>query len=295
MTATNVTYTYKDLRNIFLQWIKDNCQNIDGLKYTVDKSMRTDFSVMEKSRRSASGDWMSSNMGGGGVTITINNNTAVTPVSSAKVESQFDSFMASRNFETKIDNEIILSTNGILNFWNNVAAFCNKRLTYVSSTLSVNTVLIYNDSANIIYDTTSLINSKKINYVLLKNTTSIPLNVTVASKNSILKVTVDNIALTKNDYELNTFKDSVELKTTYSTNVNVSVEFFPVDEVITAAHVDEMLLQLKASVNNSARVRSVTYTWSTFSSSSSCSSSSSSCSSSSSSSSYFIGYMKLGK
>lgn len=294
MTATNVTYTYRDLRNIFLQWIKDNCQNIDTLKNTVDSSMRKDFSVTEKSRRSVSGDWMSSNMGGGGVTLTINNSTAVEVVPFSVVQSQFDDFMTARNFETKIDNEITLSTNGILNFWNNAATFCNKRLTYVSSSLSLNTVLIYNANA-ITYDKTDIITSKRLSYNLPAEQVNIPLNTTVANKNSILKVSVDGSVLSPTRYEINTLRNTVVLSTAYNRQTRIDIEFFPVDEVITASHVDDMLLQLKASVNNSARVRSVTYTWATFSSSSSCSSSSSSCSSSSSSSSYFIGYMKLGK
>lgn len=294
MTATNVTYTYRDLRNIFLQWIKDNCQNIDTLKVTVDKSMRKDFSVTENSRRAVSGDWMSSNMGGGGVTLTINNSTAVEAVSAATVEQQFDDFMAARNFETKIDNQITLSTNGILNFWNNAAAFCNKRLTYVSSSLSVNTVLIYNPD-KITYDKTDIIKSTSLQYTLIAGETVIPLKTTVANQRSILKVKIDGTTLDKNRYKINDLRNAIILNNSYSRRVRVDVEFFPVNEVITASHVDDMLLQLKASVNNSARVRSVTYTWATFSSSSSCSSSSSSCSSSSSSSSWFIGYMKLGK
>lgn len=293
MTATNVTYTYRDLRNIFLQWIKDNCQNIDTLKVTVDNSMRKNFSMTKNSRRAQSGDWMSSNMGGGGVTVTINNSTAVEIVPLTTVQTQFDDFMAARNFETKIDNEITLSTNGILNFWNNAATFCNKRLTYVSSSLSLNTVLIYNVNA-VTYDQTDIITSKHISYNLPAEQVNIPLNTTVANKNSILKVSVDGSILSPSRYEINTLKNTVVLHTAYTRQTKIDIEFFPVDEVITASHVDDMLLQLKASVNNSARVRSITYTWSTFSSSSSCSSSSSSCSSSSSSS-YFIGYMKLGK
>ena len=293
MTATNVTYTYRDLRNIFLQWIKDNCQNIDTLKVTVDNSMRKNFSTTKNSRRAKSGDWMSANMGGGGVTVTINNSTAVEVVSLTTVQKQFDDFMAARNFETKIDNEITLSTNGILNFWNNAATFCNKRLTYVSSSLSLNTVLIYNTNA-VTYDQTDIITSKRISYTLPAEQVNIPLNTTVSNKNSILKVSVDGSILSPSRYEINDLKNTVILHTGYSRQTKIDIEFFPVDEVITASHVDDMLLQLKASVNNSARVRSITYTWSTFSSSSSCSSSSSSCSSSSSSS-YFIGYMKLGK
>lgn len=293
MTATNVTYTYRDLRNIFLQWIKDNCQNIDTLKVTVDNSMRKNFSMTKNSRRAQSGDWMSSNMGGGGVTVTINNSTAVEIVPLTTVQTQFDDFMAARNFETKIDNEITLSTNGILNFWNNVATFCNKRLTYVSSSLSLNTVLIYNANA-VTYDQTNIITSKHISYTLPVKQVNIPLNTTISNKNSILKVSVDGSILSPNRYEINDLKNTVILHIGYDRQTRIDIEFFPVDEVITASHVDDMLLQLKASVNNSARVRSITYTWSTFSSSSSCSSSSSSCSSSSSSS-YFIGYMKLGK
>ena len=123
MTTLHITKRYGELEAMFLAWIKQHCTNIDNID-NIDESLKVDFEGKLKLYGTGTEDCNP----GSTVGFRINNNTAVTAISLSEVTSLFHQFMSERNVEVKADK--VLSTNGILNFWNNVAAFCHKYLVF---------------------------------------------------------------------------------------------------------------------------------------------------------------------
>lgn len=283
MALENVSYRYKDLKNIFLQWIKNNCKNIDKLDPAVDDSMRKGYRLEEVSRRAFSGSGRDAKRGGSKLILTLLDDTAVEQVSKGTVEKEFNTFMASRNFNVK-DN-VLLDTNGVLNFWNNVSAFCTTKLIYVSSSLSLNTVLIYSNKYNSMPVAIHNINEKTLRYNLPANTNIIPLGERIKDAESIISIYVNNTLLTTDKYTISENLNNIILKEVYSSQTSVVVKFFPDSRTVEAIPVDEMLLELTNLIQNTVKTRTTRYSVNNFNDLNTCSSSSS----------VFIGYMKLGK
>ena len=283
MALENVSYRYKDLKDIFLQWIKNNCKNIDGLDPVVDDSMRQGYRLEQVSRRASSGSGQDAKQGGSKLILTLIDGTAVKEISKKAVEREFNDFMTSRNFNVK-DN-VLLDTNGILNFWNNVSAFCTTKLIYVSSSLSLNTVLTYSTANDIVPKTITNIDEKELRYNLSANTNIIPLGERIRDAESIIGVYINNTLLMPDKYTISENLNNIILKEVYSSRTSVVVRFFPDSETVEARPVDEMLSELTNLIQNIAKTRTTRYNINNFKDLNTCSSSSS----------VFIGYMKLGK
>ena len=142
MTTLHITKRYGELESMFFSCIKQNCANIDNLD-KIDESLKKDF----EGKLKLNGTGAEKNNPGSTVGFKINNSTAVTAVSLNEITNLFQQFMSERNIETKSNK--VLSTNGILNFWNNVAAFCHKYLVFANSSFSNKQYLIFSKKNSI--------------------------------------------------------------------------------------------------------------------------------------------------
>ena len=140
MTTLNISKTYEQLETFFYAWLCKNCSNIDNLD-RIDESLKADFEGILH----LEGTGSKSSNPGSTVGFRIKNSTAVTAVPLSTVSTLFTKFMRERNIGTK--KEKVLTTNGILNFWNNVAAFCIKYCLFVNSSYSNKQYLIFSTKA----------------------------------------------------------------------------------------------------------------------------------------------------
>ena len=125
--------TYNDLLILFKSWVKSNCNNVGSYSAAVDVSLKSGFS-----RRYS---YQSNNVTKY-ATLLINSWDVVPVVTESTIDSQIDEFFTSRNIIQRKD--FYVTTSGIINFWNNLAIFCNKRLYLVASQYAPNPILMYN-------------------------------------------------------------------------------------------------------------------------------------------------------
>lgn len=131
----NETITYGDLVENFKNWIqnKANLINVanDDNEYNrkVPEEWRSGYvKNLSVSRTNAQEPGPIQNVG---ASLKIRESSVIGRVSIDTVMSQFNQFMSSRGLSTKTDTQI--STRGVINFWNNVAAFCSTNIVLVSS------------------------------------------------------------------------------------------------------------------------------------------------------------------
>lgn len=127
--------TYGELLTLFKKWVKSNCNNVGSYSTAVDACLKSGFS-----RRYS---YQSSNITKY-VTLSINSWDVVPVVTTNTIDSQIDEFFTDRNIVQRQDNYV--TTSGIINFWNNIAIFCNKRLYLVASQYAPTPILMYNSS-----------------------------------------------------------------------------------------------------------------------------------------------------
>ena len=146
----NSNLTYQSLYNTLLNWIKSNCNNIDSFSSSVSAAMKSNWS---STVRASSGT--------GGINISIDNSTAVSIVSSATVDTQLSDYMTSVGIVTKLSS--IVTTNGLISFWNAAATFCAGKLRFASGQFATTPLLMYFSGNDLPSSTVPNIESELIN------------------------------------------------------------------------------------------------------------------------------------
>ncbi len=129
----NNIITYSELTSTFLNWLKTSCTNI-GSDYSSSvpayfKSSWTNKDVVKSTVNAFNPSGAATNAACG-VKASIVSSTVIPVVNVSKVTSDFNSFMQARSIDTKSDKPI--TTRGVINFWNNVAAFCTSNILFVT-------------------------------------------------------------------------------------------------------------------------------------------------------------------
>jgi len=133
--------TYGELTSAFINWVKTNCNNVDSYSSSVPAALKSGFSksyTKTESRVTTT------------ATFSINSYDVVPVTTTATVESQINTFLTDRNIIQRKDAYI--TTSGLLNFWQNIAIFCNKKLYLVSSQYVPTPILMYNPTVIRSYD-----------------------------------------------------------------------------------------------------------------------------------------------
>lgn len=132
------TITYGDLVQHFFNWIQNdaNLLNVaetqEAYVSQVPIEWRTDFEKRFDTERTSSKDsGYNDPVVKVGAVMTANSSTVLPRVSINDVRKDFNTFMHNRGMDAKTDT--LISTRGIINFWNNVATFCAYNIVIVSS------------------------------------------------------------------------------------------------------------------------------------------------------------------
>ena len=129
--------TYGDLVDHFANWIQNEANLInvantdDEYNQKVPREWRRGYSRTVDTDRSGAKEPAPINKVG--ATITIVDNSIIDRVTPAKVMEEFDRFMTNRGLSVSQKRDTLITTRGIINFWNNVAAFCSTNIVLVSS------------------------------------------------------------------------------------------------------------------------------------------------------------------
>lgn len=133
--------TYNDLLILFKSWVKSNCNNVGSYSAAVDASLKSGFSRRYSYQSGGTTKY---------ATLSINAWDVVPIVTESTIDSQIDEFFTDRNIVQR--KNFYVTTSGIINFWNNAAIFCNKRLYLVASQYAPNPILMYNSSIVRVFD-----------------------------------------------------------------------------------------------------------------------------------------------
>ena len=124
---------YKDLIDNAKNLILDICQNVDSYR-DVPEGYKSGFASgsreIDINRPSGQKRYQHSGYNYNISSFTSSTNKVLNIVSSDKVISDFESFMESRGIMAKSNSPV--TTRGLLNFYNNLAAFCSVRIIVVS-------------------------------------------------------------------------------------------------------------------------------------------------------------------
>ena len=128
--AVNTTITYGDL----IQQVKTKLVAIaknESSKFAsqVPAEYKANYSQKKVVSRSGSGGFQRETVESG---ITANISNAIGSVSADTIRSQLDTFLQQRGISDKSSTKI--TTRGLLNFYNNVAAFCTAKLRLAQGT-----------------------------------------------------------------------------------------------------------------------------------------------------------------
>ena len=124
---------YKDLIDNAKNLILDICQNVDSYR-DVPEGYKSGFASGSReiviNRHNGKKGYQQSGYNYNISSFTSSTNKVLNIVSSDKVISDFESFMESRGIMAKSNSPV--TTKGLLNFYNNLAAFCSVRIIVVS-------------------------------------------------------------------------------------------------------------------------------------------------------------------
>lgn len=148
----NNTITYGTLKNDVLAWIKSIPQNVDSYKSTVHASLKTGWTKTLTSKdyyweyrydynyhgQATAADQYRTHID---LIASVNSNTVIPVVSAAQIETDFNNFMSNANINQRANG--IVTTSGIMNFWDNVVCFLYRHLVNVCSNDAPNGVLMY--------------------------------------------------------------------------------------------------------------------------------------------------------
>ena len=121
MISSGSIITYGDLVSNVLNAIYSKCQNIDSFASSVPDYLKNGYS------KTVTGPTVAGAVTNATMTV---NDSVLSVVSRATVQSDFNSFLASRGISNK--SETVMSLRGILNFMANAAAFIKARVVNVA-------------------------------------------------------------------------------------------------------------------------------------------------------------------
>jgi hypothetical protein len=163
------TITYGALRTNVLNWIKTKCNNIDAYSSNVHASMKANWSSNVKSTTTKWARYYAHNINRSPTKadyyqttcttkISTVNNSVIPVVSLTQLTSDYDSFMTNANISQR--DSYIVTTSGLLNFWNNVICFLYRHLVDVTSNQTSNSILMYQSDSPHPYEYVSKLNDK---------------------------------------------------------------------------------------------------------------------------------------
>ena len=150
----NDTITYGDLKTNILNWIKSIPKNVGSYASNVPASLKD--SSWTKTLTSKNYDWeyrYDYDSNGQALkadryrthidlTATINSSTIIPIVTATQIEKDFNSFLVTTGITGSRLNGIV-TTSGLLNFWDNVICFLYRHLVTVASNDNPSGVLMY--------------------------------------------------------------------------------------------------------------------------------------------------------
>ena len=144
--------TYNDLYANFLGWLTNGDQGVlpSGTTGANLKNVHAYASDVHESMRTNGTNDIIIPIGTS-FNFTYKRTGQVAVISSyAKIRGQLRSFLSDRHILEKLDQ--VITTKGALNFWNNIAAFCQTKLVFVTSSDAARDgkpekVLMYDESA----------------------------------------------------------------------------------------------------------------------------------------------------
>lgn len=147
------TLTYNELKTDTLNWIKTIPQNVGSYKSTVHASLRDPNWSKTLTQHNYNWEYRYAYNKQGNPTkadryrthidliAKINTATIIPVVTATQIETDFNNFLTTANINSRLNG--IVTTSGLLNFWDNVVCFLYKHLVSVSSNDAPNGVLMY--------------------------------------------------------------------------------------------------------------------------------------------------------
>jgi hypothetical protein len=134
--------TYQTLIDSTLSTILSLVQNKDGYSSSVPAEVKPGYSITTTIGRS-----------GGLVngtpcyfTFTLSADTHLNTVTTETITNEFNQFMTDRGIMAKASS--VVTTRGLINFFNNIAAFCSVKLILVTGQNTASKVMFYNQVEN---------------------------------------------------------------------------------------------------------------------------------------------------
>lgn len=128
--------TYKNLVDHFLDWVENRAGiiNINNLN-NVPTSWKSYDKTIVVERADVHENQPINNVG---VQINLDTNSTPKVVTMATIKSEFNDFMETRGLANYQNVNTPVTTRGIINFWNSVAAFCSTNIQLVSAGVTFN-------------------------------------------------------------------------------------------------------------------------------------------------------------
>lgn len=128
--------TYKNLVDHFLDWVENRAGiiNINNLN-NVPTSWKSYDKTIVVERADVHENQPINNVG---VQINLDTNSTPKVVTMATIKSEFNDFMETRGLANYQNIDTPVTTRGIINFWNSVAAFCSTNIQLVSAGVTFN-------------------------------------------------------------------------------------------------------------------------------------------------------------
>lgn len=136
MVQPNVPINYQTLIDDFRDWMQQNCNNIDEYSDQVPAAAKPGFSSIVSGSKASGGS-----NAGGGARARIRESTVLPVVELNDVVNELYDFLHARGINTKSDKSI--TTKGVINFWNNIAAFCANRIVLMNGQHMSSTIRMF--------------------------------------------------------------------------------------------------------------------------------------------------------
>lgn len=151
--SSNTPYNYSELATITLSNILSLIANRDSYASDVPDQLKANYSrtdTLNRSHGAHEGQVPCT------ITYTVADDPTLKPVSTAQIADDYYRFLESRGIYTKTDQPV--TTKGIINFFNNIAAFCAVRLVLVTSQYTPSEFIFYNPK-EVTYPTVSVVDN----------------------------------------------------------------------------------------------------------------------------------------
>lgn len=151
----NNTITYNDLKTNVLAWLKRIPKNVGSYASGVHASLRDpnwskvltskDYNWEYRYNPGRDNKMHTANRYTTHIDLiaTINSLTLIPVVTAAQIESDFNAFLDDSRVNINARKNAIVTTSGLLNFWDNVICFLYRHLVNVASNDAPNGVLMY--------------------------------------------------------------------------------------------------------------------------------------------------------